>query len=234
MVSWRERTKESYTAEKRWQDRTGDLVFYLLYRPISLALTPPLAALNTSPTAVSLLGLLVALGLPWIALQSHGGLWVAAAALTFEILDGIDGNLARVLHRVSRVGAYVDMLSDRVFSVTLYWSVGLLAERSLGGYTVPHGATLSLLVVALVLIIRICDDHVIAVTGSNPMLMQPGVKPTFTQNMSTLFGGLRHLVPVALIPAVLFGRLDLLLLFIAVHTLIVFAVVQLSIVKALR
>jgi hypothetical protein len=30
---------------------------------------------------------------------------------------------------------------------------------------------------------------------------------------------------------VLFGRLDLLLLFIAVHTLIVFAVVQLSVIK---
>lgn len=107
----------------------------LLYRPLSLLLTPPLAAAGVPPNAVTLLGLACALLLPWCALVggSSGALLVGGLGIACCVLDCVDGTLARVTGRVSPEGARLDLLTDLAYRALLYTAIGLLAGAVLAG-----------------------------------------------------------------------------------------------------
>ena len=87
------------------------------------------AALGVAPSAVTLLGLLVTAAA--VPAAAAGGRWpvLAAAAIGLGgLLDGLDGAVAVLGDRVSRWGALLDSLADR------------LAEVALGGVLVVLGA----------------------------------------------------------------------------------------------
>lgn len=93
---------------------------------------------RVSPTAVSLLGLVIGLLAAWFAFRQA---YAAALALWIlnRVLDGLDGLIARLHEKQSDFGGYVDILTDFVTYAAL--PLGLAA----GLPTVEHYLALSIL-----------------------------------------------------------------------------------------
>jgi CDP-diacylglycerol--glycerol-3-phosphate 3-phosphatidyltransferase len=87
-----------------------------------------LAALRVPPDALTGAGLALALAVPLVC--SAGGHWPVAAAgvvVLSGLVDNLDGAVAVLTGRVSRWGALLDAVADRVADAALYlalWAVG--------------------------------------------------------------------------------------------------------------
>lgn len=96
------------------------------------------AALGVAPSAVTLLGLLVTAAA--VPLAAAGGRWPVLAAAAIGVgglLDGLDGAVAVLGDRVSRWGALLDSVADR------------LGEVALGGVLLVLGAPVEAVVVGI-------------------------------------------------------------------------------------
>jgi len=108
-------------------------------RPISTRLSIPLARLGVSPNALTLAGLLPAVaGAALLAMP--GRLWPTVGAVSYwasTVIDGCDGEVARLTHRESPRGARLDLLCDNAALVALF--LGILAHvfRERPGPVVP-------------------------------------------------------------------------------------------------
>ena len=98
----------------------------LLNRPISTRLSMALAALRPPPDLVSLLALL--LGLAAAGLLAGGvGIIGGILVLAASILDGTDGELARLQFRAGPRGAMLDGILDRLADAAILAGLGLWA-----------------------------------------------------------------------------------------------------------
>jgi phosphatidylglycerophosphate synthase len=115
-------------------------------RRISLAITRRLAPTSATPNAMTLVSLAVGLAAAPFFLSS-AALWQLTGALLFlahSILDGCDGELARLKFLASRRGAILDFWGDNVVHVAVFsciaigWalSAGTLWPLALGGVAV--------------------------------------------------------------------------------------------------
>jgi len=107
----------------------------VLYRLPSLPLVWLSARLGLSPGAVTLAALGLALSLPMFAvgLPIQGAVWaVALGGALFQVLDCVDGTLARITQATSRRGGDLDFLVDMAQWGLLYGAIGMLADRTLG------------------------------------------------------------------------------------------------------
>jgi phosphatidylglycerophosphate synthase len=114
-------------------------------RPISLALTRVLVPLGVSANQMTFVTALVAFAGAWFAAQAG---WHAQAlgAVLFQassVLDGCDGEIARVTRRASSYGALLDSLVDDVsnllFFSALCWGVAQAPPHGGGGWPVLAG-----------------------------------------------------------------------------------------------
>jgi CDP-diacylglycerol--glycerol-3-phosphate 3-phosphatidyltransferase len=92
------------------------------------AVASPFVRLRVPPDVVTLLGLVVAFCAPLLAGQGRAGL-VAAALVVFlsGLVDSLDGDVAVMTGRVTRWGAVLDALADRVSDaafVAALWVAG--------------------------------------------------------------------------------------------------------------
>jgi phosphoglycolate phosphatase-like HAD superfamily hydrolase/phosphatidylglycerophosphate synthase len=95
--------------------------------PLLLSIAPGLR-----PDTVTMLAAVVALSAAAAILAG----WVLVAALAVQlasILDGADGEIARVAHRGSRFGAFLDPMLDRVVDGLLFSAAGLYLAAEVGG-----------------------------------------------------------------------------------------------------
>ncbi len=95
--------------------------------PLLLSVAPGLR-----PDTVTVLAAVVALSAAAAILAG----WVLVAALAVQlasILDGADGEIARVAHRGSRFGAFLDPMLDRVVDGLLFSAAGLYLVTQTGG-----------------------------------------------------------------------------------------------------
>lgn len=109
----------------------------LLGRWPSVPVTWVCARAGLAPMAVTLAGFALALSLPLQALVVP--LWlavwtVAISGLVFQVLDCVDGTLARLTGAISRRGGDADFLVDMAQWGLLYLSIGVLADRALEGH----------------------------------------------------------------------------------------------------
>ncbi len=89
-----------------------------LNRPISTRISMSLAPLRLAPNLLSVLTFLVGLWAAWSLSASRavvGGLFVQAAS----VLDGVDGETARLQERSSRWGAFLDDVFDRMVDAAI-------------------------------------------------------------------------------------------------------------------
>lgn len=105
---------------------TGDgPVARWLNRPISRRLTRLLAETPLTPTAMSVASFLLALAGAGL-LATGGYLWGVAGGLLAQlasVLDGVDGELARLKHRATPAGGWLDTLMDRYADTALAWGI---------------------------------------------------------------------------------------------------------------
>jgi len=86
---------------------------------ISFAVVKPLSILRVTPNLLTFAGLLFA-----IALWQFANSWLAALFLTLSLFfDGIDGSLAILQRKTSKLGAFTDSFVDRISEV--FWALAL-------------------------------------------------------------------------------------------------------------
>jgi phosphatidylglycerophosphate synthase len=128
------RVLQDYGRGKRKGELRGDWAVLFFYRIWSFPLIWLLARTPVSPTAVTLSSVPLALSMPVLALTlplDRAALGVGLVAMVFQILDCVDGGLARCTGRTSRLGETLDFLIDMAQWGLLYASIGLLADRML-------------------------------------------------------------------------------------------------------
>lgn len=87
-----------------------------------------LGRLRVSPAAVTLAGVVICVGVPFAATRGTDGLVLAAGlVLLSAIIDSVDGAVAVVTGRITRLGYVYDSLADRIgeaFWLVAFWLVG--------------------------------------------------------------------------------------------------------------
>jgi phosphatidylglycerophosphate synthase len=118
---------------------TDGLIARSIDRRVSLAITRRLLTTGITPNQMTLLATLVgALG---VMIVARGGYWnVLAGTALFEaqgILDGCDGEIARIKHLHSRAGEWLDQVADDVLNIALLVSVGSVLAADGYRYAMP-------------------------------------------------------------------------------------------------
>lgn len=112
-----------------------DALNFHLYHPLSWQLARRLAKSPLTPNMVSVIGGLCVVAAAFAYAQQA---WPISAALglllhmTWHVVDGADGDLARLTGRSSPIGEMVDGLCDYLSHMVLYLALGWMLSRSLG------------------------------------------------------------------------------------------------------
>lgn len=120
------------------------LVSRHLNRHISIAISKLVVDWPISPNAMTAFTFSLSLVAAWFAVQ--GGYWPTLAAAFLmqwnSILDGCDGELARVRHQGSRLGQWLDTIGDDWSNVIFWASLGMGARSipGIGGALAACGA----------------------------------------------------------------------------------------------
>ncbi len=131
---------------RRSLTRDGDgPVSRYLNRPVSTRLSMAVAPLRISPDLVSVVSVALALVAAWLLATGHGilgGIMVQGAS----VLDGVDGETARLLMRAGPRGAMLDGVLDRVGDAAVMGGLGVWALG--GGSGISAGVVVWLTVAA--------------------------------------------------------------------------------------
>ena len=120
--------------------RTGEIEEWsnrVFVHPVSRALVTRLARWGVSPNAVSLAGLALGAGAAWAYLGYHDPARVAlgfALMVGWHVMDGADGQLARLTGKTSEVGRALDGLADHGTFVLVYLALATAAAGAQGGW----------------------------------------------------------------------------------------------------
>jgi phosphatidylglycerophosphate synthase len=120
-------------------------------RPLAAVLLVPLAKTSVTPNQITFLSLFVFVAAMAGLALLPGHLWLLAAAAGLElsyVLDCVDGQLARLRHRASPVGAHLDFLMDELKAFLLVAACGIRLWRADSHELWLVEAVLGLLVVA--------------------------------------------------------------------------------------
>ena len=124
--------RDAFPAENAEDERSNQWPVFLLFRPISRHLTPWALKAGIEADAVTLLGLALALAMPAALLLSDpwAGLLLGGMACLFQVIDCVDGDIARFGGTASRRGAYLDAATDVASRMLFYVGAGMLAARA--------------------------------------------------------------------------------------------------------
>jgi hypothetical protein len=117
-----------------------DALNLYVYHPLAWRLARVLARTRLTPNQVSIAGGLtvVAAGIAYSGPEWGGPAWPLSAALgmalhiAWHVIDGADGDLARMTGRTSPIGEMVDGLCDYASHVVLYLLLAWVLAQSLG------------------------------------------------------------------------------------------------------
>ncbi|MBS0474767.1 MAG: CDP-alcohol phosphatidyltransferase family protein [Proteobacteria bacterium] len=122
-----------------------DPLNFYLYHPLAWQLARLLARTPITPNMVSVSGgtmvvlAAVAYAQPWYPWSALLGL---ALHMSWHVIDGADGDLARLTGRASPIGEMVDGLCDYISHIILYFVLGWLLTRAGGFWGGWNGWTL--------------------------------------------------------------------------------------------
>lgn len=97
-----------------------------LERRISLSITRRLVDTAVTPNQVSLVSICMGLVSGWLFLGSHRLHHVAGALLLWlsSVIDGCDGEIARLKFQESRIGSVLDFLGDNLVHIAVFFCIG--------------------------------------------------------------------------------------------------------------
>lgn len=116
-----------------------------IYHPLAHRLARALSHTPVTPNMVSVFGglMVVAAGIiywgmdPWDWAWPLGALAGMALHLSWHVVDGADGDLARMTGRASPIGEIVDGICDYASHIVLYFLLAAVLQRSIGLYAWP-------------------------------------------------------------------------------------------------
>ncbi len=110
----------------------------LLDRRISRKLSPLLARRGVRPNWITLMGTAIGLTGAWLLAQTQYGAHLAGALLFLVavILDGVDGEVARLTLQETTFGHYLDIVTDNLVHVAIF--IGLAVGLSRATADVSH------------------------------------------------------------------------------------------------
>lgn len=106
--------------------------------PISSFLTPRFARLGITPNAVSLAGMAFGILAGLAYYHYRDPRWAIAGfglMIAWHVMDGADGQLARLTHAQSELGKILDGICDYVTFVTVYFALAAALFRDIGGWS---------------------------------------------------------------------------------------------------
>lgn len=111
-----------------------------LYHPLAARLARALRPTGIHPNAVSIAGGLLVWGTAWAYAVVGGAVGVAlgfALHLLWHVVDGADGDLARLTGKASPTGELVDGVCDYSGHFVLYFALTFLLDNSIGWWAWP-------------------------------------------------------------------------------------------------
>lgn len=132
MINIKEIEKKSMSEKKR-RDAKKDIFAFYVGRPLSYILTIPFLYTNIKPNTISLISIIpLLLSFISFSLGNNKFIYLLGWMLLFfwNLLDGVDGNIARYKGISSDMGSVVDALSGYIAMVSVYFSVGVAASST--------------------------------------------------------------------------------------------------------
>lgn len=224
------RAKGLFTEEKRQEERRSDLPAHVFYRPLSFWITPLFLKSGFSANAVTVFSMLVALSMPATAQWGGDYAWamVAVLGVCFQILDCVDGNIARMTKTSGRVGDMLDSMSSLLFWTAYFISAGMLSHAASGGFIGQHGFEIGLGLAVLHLMHETLQDMLDRYLGERVTWTpptSPAIKSKFPGfDWGNLGRSVEHIYAFGvIIPAGIWGRLDLFLLILTAYQVLLLA-----------
>lgn len=124
--------KASMTEEKK-KSAKYDLFAFYIGRPLSYVLTVPFVYLGVSPNTVSMISFIPIVAGIILAVFAKTRMTMFYCWLCFflwNLLDGVDGNLARYLNKSSRLGGIYDAMSGYAATAATFLCWGFAAENT--------------------------------------------------------------------------------------------------------
>lgn len=199
----------SYGPDNRRWEFDHDLPSLLVYRPLSLWVTPVFQAARCSATGATVIGILLSLAMPAVGLLGglRGAAVIALLVVIVHTLDCVDGNLARTTGAPSEVGRLLDGASTLIVTASYFVAVGVLSTISGGGLG-RHGIELGLAAAVLYLIqhdLVYRFDHAFSERVWGPYLPPPASG----MDIARIAGLWEHAyVSIVLVIAAAWGKLD--------------------------
>lgn len=112
-----------------------DALNHHLYHPLAWQLARLLAPTPITPNMVSVFGGLMVVAAGAVYWSTSGPLWALLGMLlhmSWHVIDGADGDLARISGRTSPLGELVDGICDYVSHIVLYVLLAFVLTRQLG------------------------------------------------------------------------------------------------------
>lgn len=131
MITPKKIERKTMTPAKKAMAHNDFFAFYV-GRPISYVLTIPFLYTKITPnqvTMLSLIPLLIAFILSYIGEHRATFLWAWGMFFLWNLLDGVDGNMARYRGQFSRMGSVYDAMMGYVAMVLQPFAWGIIASH---------------------------------------------------------------------------------------------------------
>lgn len=113
----------------------NDLFAFYIGRPLSYVLTIPFLYTNISPNTISIISIVPAVFGFLTACVARTKAGMIASWLMFflwNLLDGVDGNVARYKKQFSKLGSVYDAMAGYIASALMFFAAGIMAAHSKG------------------------------------------------------------------------------------------------------
>lgn len=134
MITPKEIEEKTMSLEKRKSAKNDYFAFYI-GRPLSYILTIPFLYTNISPNIVSMISIIpIIIGFVLLCSTKNTlGMVVGwACFFLWNLLDGVDGNIARYKKQFSKMGSVYDAMSGYVAMVLSFFAMGVAAVNTVG------------------------------------------------------------------------------------------------------
>lgn len=131
MITPKEIEEKTMTPAKRAMAHNDYFAFYI-GRPISYLLTIPFLYTKVTPnqvTMLSLIPLLIAFVMSYLGSTTYAFLWTWFFFFLWNLLDGVDGNMARYRKQFSRMGSVYDAMIGYVAMILQPFAWGIVAAH---------------------------------------------------------------------------------------------------------
>ena len=112
-----------------------DALNHYIYHPLAWQLARALAPTPLTPNMVSVFGGLLVVAAGAVYFTTSGPLWAIlgmALHLSWHVVDGADGDLARITGKTSPLGELIDGICDYVSHIVLYVLLAFVLTRAIG------------------------------------------------------------------------------------------------------